>query len=83
MTRRILRLLGLKVAEAGAFLGIPFGIGKLAFLWPAFIKWAEIEGTGFWSVWVVGLLILLLLLVAVLVIVLLVAFVQKNWEWAE
>ena len=83
MTKRILRFLGLKVAEAGAFLGIPFGIGKLAFLWPAYSEWLEIEGAGFWCVWAAGFLGLLLLIAAAMAAFLLIVFVMKNWEWAE
>jgi len=83
MTRRILRFLGLKVAEAGAFLGIPFGIGKLVFLCPAFVNWAEIKGTGFWSIWAAGFSGLIFLIGAVIVVIAFVLFVLKNWEWAE
>ena len=83
MTRRILRFLGLKVAEVGIVLALPFGIGKMSFLFPAFSKWLEIERAGFWSVWTVGLFSLLLLVAAGLVIFLLAIFIQLNWEWAK
>ena len=75
--------MGLKVAEAGAFLGIPFGMGKLVSLCPAFIKWLEIEGTNFWRVWAIGFFSLIMLSGVAMAVTILILFVLKNWEWAE
>ena len=90
MLKRIGKFILFKVLEAGAVLGIPTLIGRMAFNFPGFIASLASPSPAFpctfWSCFGVGIVVIMLIFIAIAGSIIVIGgtmlLVRKNWEWA-
>ena len=83
--KRIIRFIGLKVAETTGVVLIPWGIGKLVSLWPWYIDtfYSSVIQLKVYHFWFIGFMAIIQLVMVATLLILSIYIVNLNWKWAK